>query len=99
MHEYVINLHMHTRYSDGHGSHQDISLAARQAGIDAVIVTDHNVLVKGIDGYYEEPGDDEENKVLMLVGQEVHDQARQTQKNHLLILGAGRELAMSFVKS
>ena len=56
MHEYVVNLHMHTRYSDGHGSHQDIVNAAAQAGIDVVIVTDHNVLVKGIDGYYGDTG-------------------------------------------
>ena len=93
MHEYVINLHMHTRYSDGHGSHQDIVKAAQQVGIDAVIVSDHNVLVKGIEGYYGDPGDDEQKAVLMIVGQEVHDQARQPQKNHLLIFGAGRELA------
>ena len=93
MHEYVINLHMHTRYSDGHGSHQDIVNAAAQAGIDVVIVTDHNVLVKGIDGYYGDTGAEDEKAVLMLVGQEVHDQTRHLQKNHLLIIGAGRELA------
>jgi hypothetical protein len=29
----------------------------------------------------------------MLIGEEVHDQARDPQKNHLLVFGAGRELA------
>ena len=49
MHEIVINLHMHTRYSDGTGTHKDIADAAIKAGLDAVIVTDHNVLVQGVE--------------------------------------------------
>ena len=52
MHEIVVNLHMHTRYSDGSGTHKDIAEAAMQTGLDAVIVTDHNVLVLGVEGYY-----------------------------------------------
>ena len=32
MHEIVVNLHMHTRYSDGSGTHKDIAQAAMQAG-------------------------------------------------------------------
>ena len=47
MHEIILNLHMHTRYSDGAGTHADIATAAMKAGLDAVIVTDHNVLVNG----------------------------------------------------
>jgi hypothetical protein len=89
MHEIVVNLHMHTRYSDGSGSHKDIAAAAIKAGINAVIVTDHNVLVQGFEGYYKEKN----KKVLMMIGEEVHDQARDPQKNHLLVFGAGRELA------
>jgi hypothetical protein len=89
MHEIVINLHMHTKYSDGLGNHQDIANAAIKAKLDAVIVTDHNIWVDGIEGYKENEGE----KVLMLIGEEVHDQARQPQKNHLLIFGAERELA------
>jgi len=89
MHEIVVNLHMHTRYSDGTGLHREIARAALRAGLDVVIVTDHNVLVRGFDGYYR----DGERRVLMLVGQEVHDQARHPQKSHLLIVGAKRDLA------
>ena len=44
LHELLVNLHMHTTYSDGSGSHQDIANAGLDAGLDAVIVTDHNVL-------------------------------------------------------
>jgi hypothetical protein len=89
MHEVVVNLHMHTRYSDGSGLHKDIVAAAFKAGLDAVIVTDHNVLVQGFEGYYKEKN----KKLLMLIGEEVHDQARDPQKNHLLVFGSNRELA------
>ena len=89
MHEIIVNLHMHTRYSDGTGTHKDIAEAAIDAGVDAVIVTDHNVLVKGVEGYYRVG----RNRVLLLVGQEVHDQDRDPQKNHLLVFNANRDVA------
>jgi PHP domain len=89
MDELIVNLHMHTRYSDGHGTHADIARAALRAGLDVVIVTDHNVWVNGPEDYYRE-GD---HRVLMLVGEEVHDTTRVPQVNHLLVLGAGREVA------
>ena len=89
MHEITINLHMHTRFSDGHGSHADIATAAIGAGLDAVIVTDHNVRVDGPQGYYREGAD----RVLLLVGEEIHDTNRDPQKNHLLVFGVPAELA------
>ena len=57
MHEITINLHMHTRFSDGHGSHADIARAAIEAGLDAVIVTDHYVRIEGPQGYFREGTD------------------------------------------
>ncbi len=103
MHEIIVNLHMHTRYSDGSGTHKDIAQAAMQTGLDAVIVTDHNILVHGVEGYYRsahdpstQPGTSTRlrtNRVLLLVGQEVHDQDRDPQKNHLLVLNANRDLS------
>jgi hypothetical protein len=89
MPEITTNLHMHTIHSDGTGTHQDIADAAIKAGLDAVIVTDHNNLVLDEEGYYST--DDE--KVLVLIGEEVHDRKRDPQKNHLLIFGVKRELA------
>ena len=89
MPEIVINLHMHTRYSDGTGSHADIAVAALRCGLDAVIVTDHNVLVQGAEGYVR----DGKRRLLMLIGEELHDQDRLPQKNHLLVFGAGQEFA------
>ncbi len=89
MEEISLNLHMHTVYSDGTGTHLDVARAACQAELDAVIVTDHNVLVDGKEGYYTFNG----RQVLLLVGEEIHDQSRNPQKNHLLVFGTNRELA------
>ena len=89
MHEITVNLHMHTPYSDGHYSHDRIAQAAIRCGLDAVVVTDHNVWVNGPEEYYQN-GD---KRVLLLVGEEIHNQARHPQKNHLLVIGVGRELA------
>jgi hypothetical protein len=90
MEEITINLHMHTHYSDGSGSHADIAGAAIRCGLDAVIITDHNVLVRGMEGYFK----DGHKKVLVLVGEEVHDQGRDPQKNHLLVFGSDQEMAV-----
>lgn len=87
--EVIGNMHCHTRYSDGYGSHNDIARAAIGAGLDFVVVTDHNVWVDGMDGYRYLGRE----RTLLLAGEEVHDQDRQPQKNHLLIYESGSELA------
>jgi hypothetical protein len=89
MPELVVNLHMHTVYSDGTGNHSQIGEAALEAGIDVVIVTDHNVLVQGMDQYFQRDG----HTALLMIGEEVHDPTRLPQKSHLLVFGAGREMA------
>src|SRR5574337_952060 len=89
LYEYSANLHMHTPYSDCEWYHAQIAEAAMRAGLDVICVTDHNVWVKGPERYYEKDG----KRVLALVGEEVHDTARDPQKNHLLVYGADRELA------
>ncbi|MFH1183984.1 MAG: CehA/McbA family metallohydrolase [Chloroflexota bacterium] len=89
MDEIVVNLHMHTRYSDGSGSHGDIARAALSCGLDAVIVTDHNAWMGGMDRYVEANG----RRLLVLLGEEIHDRNRLPQKDHLIVIGAGQELA------
>lgn len=89
MHEYVVNLHAHTVYSDGEATHDEVAAAAIDAGLDAVWTTDHNVYVQGLDGYRYQ-GD---RRVLLLAGEEIHDQLRAPQKNHLIVIEARRELA------
>ncbi|MFP4320988.1 MAG: CehA/McbA family metallohydrolase [Anaerolineales bacterium] len=89
MHEYIGNMHMHTPYSDGEAYHAEIAQAARSAGLDFVIVTDHNVYVSGVEGYY---GDAEAGYVLLLTGEEIHDRTRLPQVNHLLVYNTGQEM-------
>jgi len=48
-----------------------------------VIVTDHNILVNGPEGYFQEG----KRRVLMLLGEEIHDQARLPRKSPAGIWG------------
>jgi hypothetical protein len=89
MNELVANIHIHTTYSDGSSNHKTILNAALDSSLDVIIITDHNILVQGLAGYLNRNG----QKTLMLVGEEVHDQDRVLQKNHLLVLGVPHETA------
>ncbi len=89
MHELIVNLHMHTTYSDGSGTYADLARAALKKNVDVLLVTDHNVLVQGMDGYHY----DGKKRVLILACEEIHDQDREPQKNHLLVFGTQRELS------
>ncbi|MGC9356407.1 MAG: CehA/McbA family metallohydrolase [Anaerolineae bacterium] len=83
--EYVGNPHVHSVYSDGSGCHADIAEAAETAGLNFLITTDHNVWVDGVEGYH--------GRLLLLVGEEVHNVRRHPQSNHLLVYGAEQEMA------
>lgn len=89
MQELIVNLHNHTIYSDGTGTYQDLADAALATLPDVVIVTDHNLLVSGAEGYHQKGS----RRVLILTGEEIHDRTRDPQKNHLLVFGANRDLA------
>jgi len=58
--ERVGNMHVHTTASDGTGSHEDVAVAAGQAGIDLCLVTDHNAYLPEQAGW--------RSGVLILVG-------------------------------
>jgi len=67
-------IHCHSVYSDGSGSVEEIMEAANRAGVDFLILTDHDerlALRDGKEGWY--------NKSLLLVGEELT-----TQTGHLL---------------
>ena len=81
-------LHIHTNYSDGNASHQELVDIARQAGLDGIITTDHNIWISGIEKYYGEG----KKKILLMVGEEVHDRALDPPGNHMLVIGAQKEL-------
>lgn len=86
--EVVGNMHIHTPYSDGEKWHGEIAAEAIRAGLDFIIVTDHNIWVDGVEGYY----GTENGRVLLLVGEEVHHVRREPQANHFLAYGAECEL-------
>ncbi|MFN2187266.1 MAG: CehA/McbA family metallohydrolase [Candidatus Promineifilaceae bacterium] len=89
MFEAAGNIHMHTPYSDGMKWHHEIAEDAINAALDFVIITDHNIWVSGVEGYYE----NERGRVLLLVGEEVHNPRRDPQASHFLAIGAERELS------
>ena len=68
--ELVGNMHMHTPYSDGTKWHADIANDAIAAGLDFIIVTDHNIWVDGMEGWYHPPSTGQ--AVLCLMGQEIN---------------------------
>ena len=88
--EYRGHLHIHTAYSDGAKLHADIAREAIAAGLDFLIITDHNLWVDGVEGYY---GDEKTGRVLLLTGEEVHDVRRDPQGNHCLVFGAEKEMS------
>jgi hypothetical protein len=78
MHDLACVVHLHSTYSDGTGTVPEIARAARRAGADVVLLTDHDTLEakdRGEEGWYGE--------VLLLVGTEVSPRRR----NHYLAFG------------
>jgi hypothetical protein len=76
-------VHLHSIYSDGTGTVRQIARAARRAGADVVLLTDHDTLEaqeRGEEGWYDD--------VLLLVGTEVSPRRR----NHYLAFGIDRPI-------
>ncbi|MCJ7615448.1 MAG: PHP domain-containing protein [Desulfobacterales bacterium] len=84
------SIHLHTYASDGIGSISDICKAARQEGLDCIIITDHNTLGNNINGYA--------GNLLVITGEEItpryQEQITETgaikgvsTDNHILALG------------
>jgi hypothetical protein len=64
--EYRGAIHIHSRYSDGTGSMKSIIAAARGAGLDFIVITDHDTLRAKRDGW-----EGWHEGVLVLVGVEI----------------------------
>ena len=84
MFEIVANTHLHTSYSDGLMNHADVAAEAARAGLQAIIATDHNVRVFGVEGYC--------SGVLLLTGEEVHNCRTESGNNHCLIYNCDEEM-------
>jgi len=89
MKEIITNLHIHTKFSDGSGTYKKILNAAYQAGLDVIIITDHNAKISNVENIY-----NVRNKnILLIIGEEIHDRDLIPQKNHLLVIGSVNELS------
>jgi hypothetical protein len=71
--------HVHTTRSDGRGTLAEVVAAARDAGLQFVVVTDHNVRTGDVEGYHD--------GVLVVEGVEAS-----TRYGHVVALGVGRPL-------
>lgn len=79
MYEYSGSMHMHSRFSDGSGTVEEIIKAANEVNLDFIILTDHNTM-KAKDEGYEKWHDN----TLLIVGYEVNDKKN---RNHYVALG------------
>ncbi len=79
------NLHMHTTASDGTVSHSELAQIAMEAGLDFVVITDHNVYQPGLDCW--------SGETLVLVAEEVHDPDRKPEASHTICFGITGDVA------
>ncbi len=82
MFEYTGVIHVHSKYSDGSGSVEEIVKAAKESDLDFLILTDHNTLRALDEGYEKWYG-----RTLLLVGSELNDKEN---KNHYLAVGINK---------
>jgi hypothetical protein len=83
MHDWSCVIHCHSTYSDGTGTVPQIARAAERAGVDAVLLTDHDSLEakhRAEEGWH--------GSVLVCVGLEVSPRRR----DHYLAFGLDREI-------
>ena len=83
MHDLACVVHLHSLHSDGTGTVPEIARAARRAGADVVLLTDHDTLEArrlGEEGWH--------GNVLVLVGEEVSPPGR----DHYLAFGIEEEI-------
>ena len=76
-HEYTGHLHIHSTFSDGSATVPEIAADAAKAGLDFIVITDHNTLEgldRGLEGRH--------NGVLVLFGTEIN-----MRKNHYIAFG------------
>ncbi len=77
--EYVGAIHIHSTYSDGSGTVDEIIKTAQEVGLDYIVLTDHNTLRAKNNGKEGWHGD-----TFLLVGAEINDKQN---LNHYLALG------------
>jgi len=78
--DYRMALHVHTRYTKSLSATGDIVASARRAGVDILLITDHNQLICREEGWH-----GWHDGTLVLVGDEVTPPGR----SHVLAMGVG----------
>lgn len=73
------SIHNHSTYSDGTGSVEELVQAASRAGLNFLILTDHNQLVPQSEQGWR-------SDVLVLADAEINDMSLEPERNHLLTL-------------
>ncbi len=86
-HEYEGVVHIHSVYSDGSGTIEEIMQAATELELDFAIITDHNTLKSRADGYEGYYFNANGHPTLCLISYEANDLYDQ---NHYLALGVSR---------
>ena len=84
LHEYVGIIHIHSTYSDGSQTIQEIAKIAQDLSLDFLMFTDHNTLQAKrdqIEGWH--------SGVLVIIGYEMNDE---NDLNHYLIFNLNQEL-------
>ena len=83
LHDISCVIHLHSTHSDGTGTVAEIARAGERAGVDVVLLTDHDSLAAarcGEEGWH--------GRTLLLAGHEVSPVGR----NHLLVFGVDEEI-------
>jgi hypothetical protein len=83
-------IHVHSTHSDGTGSVEEIMKAASEAGLDFVLLTDHNLqraAAEGMERWYD--------STLLIVGAEISGDGA---PNHLLALGLAADAPVADLK-
>lgn len=79
MFEYSGSIHMHSKFSDGSGTVEEIATGAQESKLDFIILTDHNTMKAKSKGYEKWHGG-----TMLIVGYELNDI---NNKNHYLVFG------------
>lgn len=79
MYEYSGAIHIHSTFSDGTGTVEEIAKFANEVNLDFILLTDHNTLLARDEGMEKWFGD-----TMVIVGYEINDRSN---KNHYLVLG------------
>jgi len=84
LNEYIGCIHVHTVYSDGSGTYPEIIKAAREAGLDYVMFSDHQTLRGRDEGYT-----GWQDNLFVSIGYEIQDT---DDRHHYLVFGINKVL-------